>query len=704
MLKEHDGETVVKICPLGTEGDVVTIEGIPIMLPKQPAKSKILYHNRKKEHQHWERIPLPDDLKNIHSMVQWNDMPSTFRNKWQPYILEEFRRRKEGVWFFNNGSPTYITGHHYMLLQWGKMTVGYAKYLDFQRVIHVHLQACFCDPRCMGQMFVKCRRSGYTNIGANALVDRGTIVKDKHLGIQSKTGADAKQNVFMKKLVPMYKSYPFFFKPIQDGTTNPRTELAFRDPGEKITKNKKVAVTGEALNTIIDWRNTTENAYDGDELDRLFLDEAGKYEEVDLGELWQIERTSLIVGTKIRGKCLMGSTVNPLKKGGRQYKTMWNASDPTKRDANGRTRSGLYRLFIPAFESLEGKFDIYGMPVIEDPKEPVLGIDGEMIYTGAKTYLKNEREGLKGNPGKLNETIRQFPFSPDEAFRDSIETSLFNVSKIYEQIYHNDELLPSPVVRGNFVWKVRDKEVVFDPKPNGRFKVCWLPDEATRNVIHTDRRGRLTAPFPNYGIIGVDSYDIDATVDGRGSKGAMHAYNKFSLNRPPNMFVVEYANRPDTAKIFYEDVLMCAFFFGYPILIENNKYGIARHFEERGYLEYMLDRPKHLGAKSTSKSHNRTKGVPSNSADLIHAHAQAIEQFIHNHVGQVDEDGDIGSMYFNDTLEDWIDYDITKRTKYDLTISSGLCLLGSQAPPPTRREGVKMEEVSFFRHNKPIRR
>ena len=35
-------------------------------------------------------------------------------------------------------------------------------------------------------------------------------------------------------------------------------------------------------------------------------------------------------------------------------------------------------------------------------------------------------------------------------------------------------------------------------------------------------------------------------------------------------------------------------------------------------------------------------------------------------------------MYFNRTLEDWIGFKINDRTKFDLTISSGLCLLASQ--------------------------
>ena len=35
-------------------------------------------------------------------------------------------------------------------------------------------------------------------------------------------------------------------------------------------------------------------------------------------------------------------------------------------------------------------------------------------------------------------------------------------------------------------------------------------------------------------------------------------------------------------------------------------------------------------------------------------------------------------MYFNRTLEDWIGFKIDKRTKFDLTISSGLALLAAQ--------------------------
>ena len=227
-----------------------------------------------------------------------------------------------------------------------------------------------------------------------------------------------------------------------------------------------------------------------------------------------------------------------MNKGGQEYKDLWKDSNPNERNANGRTRTGLYRLFIPAYESLEGFFDRYGNPVIEDPDRSVDGIDDDPIVQGAKTYLKNERQALMQDASELNEVVRQFPFTEDEAFRDSVESTLFNISKIYEQIQYNDELYPNPVVVGNFVWKngSQDSEVVFTPDPNGRFHVAWMPPDELRNVKKFER-GKRIAPNSHIGVGGVDSYDLDATVDGRGSKGALHMYNRFNMEHPSNVIV-----------------------------------------------------------------------------------------------------------------------------------------------------------------------
>ena len=698
VLVDVDGyeDKGIKIDPNGTKGESLELHGLLVVLPKKPKRSEILFHDQPKAMQMWRRIPMPEELQRLRSMDEWYEKPAEFRRKFSSYIEKEFERRRNGVWFYNHGVPTYITGRHYMLLQWSKIDIGYPYYLAFQREIFLHMAACEADPRCIGQLYTKCRRSGYTNICASVLVDEASQVKDKLLGIQSKTGKDSQENIFMKKVVPIFRSYPFFFKPIQDGTTNPRMELAFREPSKRITKNNKTSLKGDALNTIINWKNTTNNAYDGEKLHMLYLDEAGKWEKpVDIREAWRIERTCLIVGKRVVGKALVGSTVNPMDKGGEEYKTLWEDSNPNERNANGRTKSGLYRLFIPAFEALEGFFDRYGNPVIDDPQGTVLGIDDEDIDVGAKTYLKNERESLKSDPSELNEVVRQFPFTEEEAFRDSIEGSLFNVGKIYQQIDHNNDLYPNPVVRGNFMWKEKDKEVIFSPDPNGRFRVSWQPDPSDRNKV-VEERGKKKPGNAHVGVGGVDSYDLDQTVDGRGSKGALHLYNKFNMQAPANMFVVEYASRPELANIFYEDVLMAAFYYGYPLLVENNKYGIVRYFESRGYDDYLLDRPEFLKAGSTS---TKTKGIPSNSQDVIQSHAQAIEAYIHDHVGENPESGEMGNMYFNRTLEDWIGYKITNRTKFDLTISAGLALLAAQKVKKEVKRAT-FSDKEFFRKNK----
>ena len=223
---------VVNICPNNTEGEVITLGGLDIQLPKVPSKKEILFNGRELHMQMWQRLSVPEELQRIRSMDEWYEMPSEFKKRFSTYIQEEFKRRREGIWFYNNGEPVYITGRHYMMLQWSKMDIGYPSYLEFQRRLFIHFSACESDPRSVGQMYTKCRRSGYTNISASILVDEGTQVKEKLLGIQSKTGKDAQENIFMKKVVPMFQSYPFFFKPIQDGTTNPRMELAFREPSK----------------------------------------------------------------------------------------------------------------------------------------------------------------------------------------------------------------------------------------------------------------------------------------------------------------------------------------------------------------------------------------------------------------------------------------------------------------------------------------
>ena len=176
------------------------------------------------------------------------------------------------------------------------------------------------------------------------------------------------------------------------------------------------------------------------------------------------------------------------------------------------------------------------------------------------------------------------------------------------------------------------------------------------------------------GAFGCDSYDISGTTDGQGSKGALHGLTKFSMeDAPANMFFLEYVARPQTAEMFFEDVLMALVFYGMPLLAENNKPRLLYYLRRRGYRGFSMNRPDRARNK-LSVTEKEIGGIPNSSEDIRQAHAAAIESYIQKHVGIL-EDNQYGNMYFNNTLNDWAKFDINKRTKFDAAISSGLAIM-----------------------------
>ena len=1005
--KDYD---VVVISKDGTIGQIYEINSVRIALPSLPEKVTD-YGNK------WVAQEYPSELQKIKTIFDWNRRDNAFKSKYVDLIEAEFDKRDNGHWFINNGKPTYITGTHYMYLQWTKIDIGLPDFRESNRIFYIYWEACKADSRSFGMDYLKNRRSGFSFMSSSEICNTGTIVRDSRIGILSKTGSDAKK-MFTDKVVPIVRNYPFFFKPIQDGMDNPKTELAFRVPASKITrKNMDQENQDEidGLDTTIDWKNTADNSYDGEKLlllvhdecydpntnilmsdltfkkikdinigdkviveggliktvvkktngetdrylikqpygndyivtknHRLVLNEykkgevimtpeeyinsskyrkqhltritskgielkdsfdgmppyllglwlgdgrsnsftilVNKYEEPEIldylgkmsqimgiefelkkstsdkivefsfkkinnelrkinvlnnkhipveyinssiesrlqllagiietdgycdkkkncieigmnrldlinqirfialscglscsnvkykksnyntdvyrinisGQLsiiplitskksfegyspktngrrnkvdieyigvgeyigiqvdatndderklilddftismnsgkwekpenilnnWRVTKTCLRLGSKIVGKCMMGSTSNALNKGGENFKKLYNDSNPRTRSANGQTKSGLYSLFIPMEWNIEGYIDEFGWPVFEDPEKPVKGIDGEMITQGVITWWNNEVAALKGDSDALNEFYRQFPRSESHAFRDESKQSVFNLTKIYQQIDYNDSLIKDQVLtRGYFHWKngVKDSEVIWTPDKNGRFLVSWIPNSRLRNNV-INRGGKKFPGNEHLGAFGCDPYDISGVVGGGGSNGALHGMTKFHMEEAPtNEFFLEYIARPQTAEIFFEDVLMACIFYGMPLLAENNKARLLYHFKNRGYRAFSMNRPDKHKTK-LSKTEIEIGGIPNSSEDVRQAHASAIETYIEEYVG-LDTEGTyrdpecMGSMYFTKTLEDWARFDPNNRTKHDASISSGLAIMATR--------------------------
>ena len=666
----------IVISKTGKIGQIIEIQNLRIALP---AANEPFKRSKEKAEQYWEKAEYPKELSRIKSRFDWEEYPAEFKEKWYDYIDEEFKRREQGYWFYNNGTPTYITGTHYMYLQWSKIDVGAPDFREANRLFFIFWEACKADTRCYGMCYLKNRRSGFSFMSSAELVNQATISSDSRFGILSKSGSDAKK-MFTDKVVPISVNYPFFFKPIQDGMDRPKTELAYRVPASKLTRRKLESNEQlrelDGLDTTIDWKNTGDNSYDGEKLKILAHDESGKWERPDnILNNWRVTKTTLRLGSRIVGKCMMGSTSNSLDKGGDNFKKLYYNSDVNQRNKNGQTASGLYSLFIPMEWNYEGFMDTFGLPIFIAGSNPVKSIDGSTITTGVIQHWENEVEGLKHDQDALNEYYRQFPRTEKHAFRDETKQSLFNLTKIYQQIDFNEEINnDSSVTRGNFIWEngIKDTKVLFMPNNNGRFLVSWVPDFNIQNNVII-KNGIKYPGNEHIGAFGCDSYDISGTVDGRGSKGALHGLTKFSMeNAPVNKFFLEYISRPQTAEIFFEDVLMALQFYGMPILAENNKPRLLYYLKRRGYRGFSMNRPDKLYNK-LSVTEREIGGIPNSSEDIKQAHAAAIEHYIENFIGQI-ETG-YGDMYFQKTLDDWSKFNINNRTKYDASISSGLAIM-----------------------------
>ena len=692
---EHD---IVVISKTGQIGEIYEIQNLKIALPKEEKVDKST--NK------WQPEEYPKELKSIKTIFEWEERSEEFKNKWYAYIDREFTRREKGHWFYNKNTPTYITGTHYMYLQWTKIDVGHPDFREANRLFFIFWEACKADKRSYGMCYLKNRRSGFSFMSSGESVNLATITSDARFGILSKSGSDAKK-MFTDKVVPISINYPFFFKPIQDGMDRPKSELAFRVPASKLTR-KSITKTDErqileGLDTTIDWKNTGDNSYDGEKLNLLVHDESGKWEKPDnILNNWRVTKTCLRLGSRIIGKCMMGSTSNALDKGGENFKKLYNASDVTKRNRNGQTNSGLYSLFIPMEWNYEGFIDSYGIPVFETPAKETIDNNGDVIDVGVIEHWENEAEGLKSDQDALNEFYRQFPRTEEHAFRDETKNSIFNLTKIYDQVDFNGDLRSQGLItKGNFQWEngVQDSKVIFMPDTSGRFNISWIPPLNLQNRVIL-KNGVKYPGNEHVGAFGCDSYDISGTTDGRGSKGALHGLTTFSMeDAPPNTFFLEYVARPQTAEMFFEDVLMAIAFYGMPLLAENNKPRLLYYLKRRGYRGFSMNRPDKLYNK-LSVTEKEIGGIPNSSMDIKQAHAAAIETYIQSHVGLKD-DGQYGNMYFNQTLNDWAKFDINNRTKFDAAISSGLAIMACNRnlyKPNTERTKTTLD-FGFRRYN-----
>lgn len=653
-------------------GSVETIQGYPCQLPplgygrnritKELEYVGIIKRSGKAEEQYWERILLPKDYdKKVTLELKAIDTnPEHFDPELEKVRERHWLYRFCGLWFYVKGKPTYITGDYYMYLNWCPLDTGYPNYRDTDRRFYYVWNFCCEDPRCAGLVDIERRQMGKTAKSGAILLDRASLYRAHHGGIQSKTGPDAK-SVFQKTVVSYFKKWPEFFRPVFDKSKGltPTTSLRFFQTVKKGKMAESIIGAAE-LESWIDFGSSEMFYYDGQKLSTYVADEFGKTMDVNVWDRWGVVRYCVEQAGVWVGKALFTTTVEEMENGGEAGKSIWDNSDPNHRNANDRTTSGMYRFFLPAYETTF--FDAYGMSEVER----------------AKTYCLNERAGYAHDNRALSGVIRKAPFTIEEAFRIDGSRCLFDPIKLNMQL-DTISFRSNLTERGNFVWENGEPmtRVKWEKSSNGRFVITTLMRRVEESNQVVKKNGKY---FPNNShaiTIGCDPFKYDAVKDERRSDCAALAFQKYNIMNPNdpynNTFVAMYKYRASTTSMQYDDILKMAWYYGCQILFERNIDNWRDYFKIKNCEGFLMMLPGEDDYGLYSDGH---KFVHQQLADYTEAY---INEYIH-------------TVYFKELIQDWLEFDIGKTTKYDLSMAAGYTLIAA-------REKVYKRETIETRRN-----
>jgi hypothetical protein len=608
----------------------------------------------------WERPrPIKDYKKRRRlELSSMQADPEYFDPELEEYREQEWHRREYGIWFMNNGAPTYLTGAHYMYLTHWRIDIGFPKFrlpdLEYFYFIQWNIE----NPYSRGVIEMTKRRFGKTFRGGLFVYEYTSRNKKAYAGIQSKNGPDARNKVFGQAVIEPFQSLIDFFRPVVDESQGLRAKGNMRfflmgKKGKLSIDDILADDEGKELASWIEPRSQKASAFDGEKLHRYLRDECFKLEEEDIYETHEILKPCVEIDGRIIGKMLYTSTVEEFNERSKiANKHLWNMSSADTIDLDSsmkETSTGLWQFFVPDYKTMF--FDKYGIPHEEKARE----------YFDAKRaqYVRN------GNNKGLVSYIRKHPRTPEEAFWSSAGMCVYDEIRLRTTMQNLEPVEDDIVVRGDFEWiknddGVKTMKVKWKPRKNGPFRIARFPDEQEANNI--ERRGNSWAPKNKvHYMIGVDPFDhdlVDLSIDNKPSDGAAAVYMK---NRPDDEdfnenFVAFYLFRRPKSSKFYDDMLKLAVFYGAEILYESQKPGIKGYFVDHECGRFLM--------RFDGKRH----GIAA-SKTFIEMLMEETENFL---------DDNYERVVFRLMLQDWLDYDPTDTRKYDLAAATGITLIGAK--------------------------
>lgn len=685
-------------------GTKITVgEGFQCWIPPIPEDTnQIINYGLPIEEQVWKREPIPkwylERSKTEKEKKKIDPMCEKYRRR-------EWYRRRWGVFVMINGECIHLTNHHYFYLQWCKYdhkeNDGYPFYYRFSLDNFRIRQWCEENPHSMGYMMIGPRATGKSNEELACIVNRATMHHNHRVALQSKhLEHDAEAVLIQAKTVPLFNALPRFFKPEFAHGTNPKSELVFNLKAD----TSKGAVDKELgpdyqLNSKIFAVGPGEKALDSDTLSDLFEDEIGKTNPkvvADIHVRHEVNIKCVFRNNRKIGLLRKTSTVEEMNEGGDECHKLWKDSDPKILDGNGFTTSKIHRHLISALDTNTSLVDYidstgknYGPPC-----DKYGNVDRHI----ANVVIQNDFDAVKNDLKKLSGRMRKSPRNETEAFIKDQSKSIFNVMLLSNRLERIRNHMPKPpYVRGNLYW-VKDK---FGPvwwerdDHAGRFNWAWFPDEFSQ-IKEPDKAKILNNFGEEWGYdikgfsrqlkfpkndhifrIGSDPIKYSKTKDPRASKAAVHGfrlydgmadYGKEKKDWNSHNFIFEYINRPEDPETTFEDTAMACLFLGCKLLPERNVPSLNDYFESNG-LEKFLAYPRDFIASPVDIQIKSDDAGYASTSEVIDYYTRRLISFINNHIDR---------MPFDNTIEDWLNFDSTNPTKSDATVSSGFTLVHAE--------------------------
>ena len=681
MYEKIEGGSIVNIqglhCNLPAEGYVFNI------ITKKVEYRGVYKRSEIESEQYWKRIALPDWYQD--TMKKWDEFDKKkkddeiefYDERLEEYKKQEWDRRINGFWYMNNGKPTYLTGLHYLYLQWWPIDIGYPKFRIPDLEKFYFMDYCIQDPLCMGMLEVTKRRFGKSFVAGLFVSEYITRTKMTNGGIQSKTGSDAKK-FFAKTVVNPFRRLPKFFRPEYDMSlgVNPKTEMRFQKTNVR-GKKAEDSVDKDELGSIIDHQSADTVAYDGQKLHRYVADECGKTTEVNVYDRHEVVRYCLLDDEgKIIGKALYTTTVEKLttEKDGVQdaFKLLWEESNQDKRQENGTTSSGLYRFFMSAKRTRN--FDDFGYPDENKTLEQILA----------------DRETVKNNQRALSARIRKEPLTIDEAFSTDSDKCIFNVINIGAREQYLKE---NPVIKRHIIfYRDIDQTVrwrnITDKEEDFHWVITQFPKLGEENKhtfdVKTRKPGRVSD-----GAIAIDGYS-NSQGGKYGSKASAWIGRRYDLLNPEHTgkAIGHLYGRPQIKDTLHEQVLLAAEYYGYQAWYEHNSDDYLSYFRDRGRVGYLGSYPISTIDPSKRETAERHKGFPTTPFSLTKQTDVGIMYF-ESHIDSID---------FENLLEDAKKFDPNNRTDYDITVSFLMLIVCLMEPvqKQIKREPLVKSYVPVF--------